>query len=137
MKREVEISHSPIQALSRVLYVVFIQKIIVVLVAISLVWDLILSNSGINAIWKAPALIFRVLLRKLILRRGSGRRGGRNAFSPSDSNLSPCLEPSSFWSQKAYRNEGELGSAGGVPIQSWGGILSHPLRAWGLMQEKP
>lgn len=96
MKREVEISHSPIQALSRVLYVVFIQKIIVVLVAISLVWDLILSNSGINAIWKAPALIFRVLLRKLILRGGSGRRGGRNAFSPSDSNLSPCLEPSSF-----------------------------------------
>lgn len=58
MKREVEISHNPIQALARVLYFVFIQKIIVVLVAILLVWDLILSNGGINAIWKAPAFIF-------------------------------------------------------------------------------
>ena len=111
MKREVEISHkstSLIQALAWVLYIVFIQRIIVVLVAISLVWDLILSHSGINAVWKAPAFTFWVLLRKLILRGGSGRRGGWNAFSPSDSNLSPCLEPSSFWSQKAHRNEGEF-----------------------------
>lgn len=46
MKREVEISHkstSLIQALAWVLCVAFIQKIIVVLVAISSVWDLILS----------------------------------------------------------------------------------------------
>lgn len=46
MKREVEISHkstSLIQALAWVLCVAFIQKIVVVLVAISSVWDLILS----------------------------------------------------------------------------------------------
>lgn len=121
-------------------YSVFIQNIVISMtnwmqfgISFCLTLTLILVES--------TCFHFQSTLRKLILRKGFWEMGGLNAFcvlSPSDSNLFTSLEPSSFWGQKACRNEGESRFCG-VLVEIWCRILSflHLLKAWRAMQEKP